>query len=368
MKSPQSRNRGFTLIELLVVVTIIAVLAGLLLPMLQRVQNEALKRKCMNIMAKTIHSAVMTYAATWAGTTSSDPSYYVKEHGYKLRSEFVDANGNPDPTGPNAAFASQVKDFICPQDQGPKLNNNGYPASYDVQGAYLGVHLGALRADASDLVMVIENAKRHVDKGTNEEFKKYYCFGDGHVELGWGRSPLSGVTSKWYNTQSGADWTAVINDQDPSVPVGYETIWARSLSETNFTFLPPTPNGWGASGNAVDQITAVFTGLIQFPGGGDWHVLEFCDDWAYFAVDLNQDDVFSGGEAGQNVVCCQQNYLASYVGVNPTTPYKFKAMYREGFGGNYMHFYWTQNTAAPTTPAAVDRILIGGESLFHIPE
>jgi hypothetical protein len=33
-----------------------------------------------------------------------------------------------------------------------------------------------------------------------------------------------------------------------------------------------------------------------------------------------------------------------------------------------MNFYWTQNTAAPSEPAAVDRILIGGESLFHIPE
>ena len=140
------------------------------------------------------------------------------------------------------------------------------------------------------------------------------------------------------------------------------------MTETGFGFLPATTNGWGQAGSAVNQITAVFTGLIQFPSGGDWHVLERCDDWAWFAIDLDKNDTFSGGEIGEDRSHNNQGYLASYVNVNPTDHYKFKAMFREGFGANYMNFFWTQNAAAPTDPAGVDRILIAGTSLFHVPE
>ncbi len=55
-----ARGRNFTLIELLVVVSIIAILASLLLPALNKARNQAKTIKCVNSI-KTLSSAFMQY-------------------------------------------------------------------------------------------------------------------------------------------------------------------------------------------------------------------------------------------------------------------------------------------------------------------
>ena len=65
MRKPWTR---FTLIELLIVIAIIAILAGMLLPALNKARNQAYSVKCMSNL-KQVGNCAMDYAAdtTWLG-------------------------------------------------------------------------------------------------------------------------------------------------------------------------------------------------------------------------------------------------------------------------------------------------------------
>ena len=74
-----SRHRGFTLTELLVVVAIVAILAGLLLPVFNTTRAAARKARCIGNM-RSIAAAVTMYVTDWDGFWPAETSRRVTEY------------------------------------------------------------------------------------------------------------------------------------------------------------------------------------------------------------------------------------------------------------------------------------------------
>jgi len=85
---------GFTLIELLVVVTIIAILAAMLLPSLQKARESARQAKCMSNL-KQIGIAILLYAQNYGGwapyNTTAPQTYHhiLRNNGYVPNYDFT---------------------------------------------------------------------------------------------------------------------------------------------------------------------------------------------------------------------------------------------------------------------------------------
>jgi prepilin-type N-terminal cleavage/methylation domain-containing protein/prepilin-type processing-associated H-X9-DG protein len=98
MRPNPIRHRGFTLVELLVVISIIAILAGMLIPAVQMVMARAKQTACGNNM-RQVGMAMATYASDQNGAL---PLWYAKADGSNAGRT---ASGNP-PAAPAGTDAT----------------------------------------------------------------------------------------------------------------------------------------------------------------------------------------------------------------------------------------------------------------------
>jgi len=132
MMTTDGRGRGFTLIELLVVISIIAVLAAILMPVVRSTREKARQARCMtNLM--TINQALRAYQADYTRYPFTP---------------FYDDVANAYEGGVSALYPDYITDksvLICPNDKG-MAGKPGLPARYS---SYNGLLHGSVTSGAA---------------------------------------------------------------------------------------------------------------------------------------------------------------------------------------------------------------------------
>jgi prepilin-type N-terminal cleavage/methylation domain-containing protein/prepilin-type processing-associated H-X9-DG protein len=101
----QRKRFGFTLIELLVVITVIALLAAILFPVLAQAREKARQTLCLAQM-KQLSTATMLYTQDWDEVLPASP--------YKAVRRFDQPNARPNFLGAVLPYLQTRVLFVCP--------------------------------------------------------------------------------------------------------------------------------------------------------------------------------------------------------------------------------------------------------------
>ena len=308
------RRRGFTLIELMVVVTIIAILAALIVPALQRAQAAAMSRQCMSRI-RSIAATIRAYASNWDNWTNGDRDHFVKDFGYLLSSEdgYVAAdtayNWISNTTSETYQRQQRVGDFRCPVDEGPPPNRHGIPCSYKVSSSFAGQNLANLQGESNKILAVSEQGKRHPIPGGGDGLERHFVMSDLSTTLGYRGNLLSGIYVRIWHRNSDAGIRNVpesalpdADAEDEAAGFFLNSTWSYPLvASSGVTSVDWTANGgpygghgwWNAStghGGVASYcpryLVARADGLIRFPGDGniDINCVSHTNCYQYFGV------------------------------------------------------------------------------------
>lgn len=142
---PPIQPSGFTLVELLVVIAIITILAGMLLPALQKAVGAARDVVCKNNL-KQIHLAAMVYAQDWGGTVHVGTSQSYDPEDWDICFNREGYIGEEEGVADNQGYFMPGT-YACPEDPIAKSKVGGAYIRYEKS---YGTHLDACRHDTTE--------------------------------------------------------------------------------------------------------------------------------------------------------------------------------------------------------------------------
>jgi len=183
-------KRGFTLVELLVTITVIAVLAGLLLPALSRAKENGRRTSCAGNLSQ-INLAILYYASDYSDSLPvlPSPNPYPNGVGAYYKQLVKGYLGLSGPASPNE------KVFVCPSDPimctlvGHAFTSytfNGYEVGPGAIPRITGQKLGAIKnpakaALAGEWPAFFGGSWHPLAGGDHPDLQNVLTFVDGHV-------------------------------------------------------------------------------------------------------------------------------------------------------------------------------------------